>query len=38
MANPECPDCGNGLFVLFGDDVGVCVMCDKAWGLVAADG
>ena len=33
----ECPDCGSGLFVLFGNDVGLCVPCAKAWPLIPAE-
>ena len=34
MSEVECPDCGSGLFVLFNNDVGLCVPCDKAWPLI----
>ena len=33
----ECPDCASFLFVLFNNDVGVCVVCDKAWPLIPAE-
>ena len=33
----ECPDCGSGLFVLFGNDVGLCVPCDTGWPLVPVE-
>ena len=31
-----CPDCDSRLMVLFGNDVGICVPCDKAWPLIPA--
>ena len=33
----ECPDCGFGLIVLFNDDVGLCIGCDKAWPLIPVE-
>ena len=33
----ECPDCGSGLFVLFNNDVGLCVPCDKGWPLIPVE-
>ena len=33
----ECPDCGFGLFVMFGNDVGVCLPCNTAWPLIPVE-
>ena len=33
----ECPDCGFGLIVLFGNDVGLCIACNRAWPLVPVE-